>query len=153
MLGRGDPVASAYRDLDWVARTKLNIAWNYLIADCPTEAETQCLSAVEEIEKQKDLHGRCEAFRILAQAAVMREDITVAETYLGRVSNDVPLLSPRDQAETALARLNWTCGWSGDRRRSGSSITWPTIRSSRMSTRCGVTWAACAGFGILCRGL
>ena len=56
--------------------------------------------------RQKDHHGRCEVFRILTQAAIMREDFTAAEAYLDSISKDEPLLSPRDQAENALARLS-----------------------------------------------
>ena len=90
----------------WAARTRLNMAWNYLTADLPEKAESHCQSALEEIGRQNDLHGLCEALRILAQAAVMKDDLPAAEASLNRIPEGESLLSPLDRAETALARLN-----------------------------------------------
>ncbi len=97
----------------WIMRSKLNLAWMFLLAGDLERAEDHCRSGLHEFEMQDDLHGRCEARRILAQAAIMKEDLQAAEDHLTQIPRDNPLLSPRDQTETALAWLN-LCLWRGE---------------------------------------
>jgi tetratricopeptide (TPR) repeat protein len=93
-------------DLLWVARSRLNIAWNLLLVHDLEGAERSCRSALSEIGRQNDLHGQCEALRILAQAAILRRDLVGAESHLSDIPVDDPRLSPRDKVETSLAWLN-----------------------------------------------
>lgn len=93
-------------DALWAVRSKLNLAWTFLLAGDLDRAEEYCRSGLAQIEEHDDLHGRCEARRILAQTAIMKEDFKAAEDHLVLIPKDDPHLSPRDQAEMSLAWLN-----------------------------------------------
>jgi len=94
----GDPL--------WVARSRLNLAWTYLLVGDLTRAAECCHSGLGVFEEHNDYHGTCEAMRILAQAAIMNDDPRAAEEHLRKIPPDNPRLSPRYRTETDLAWLN-----------------------------------------------
>lgn len=94
-------------------RAQLNLAWTFLLAGELERAEEYCLSGLDHTEAREDLHGHCEAYRILAQTAIMKEDYRMAEDHLSNVPREDPRLSPRDRTETSLAWLNLRL-WQAD---------------------------------------
>ncbi len=92
------------------ARMKLNMARLYLVAADGRKADQACADAMKVFEREDDFEGACEANRLRARAAIIRDDFDVAAVHLGNVPLGDPLLSMRDRVETlmtAMARHLW----------------------------------------------
>ncbi|MBI5868241.1 MAG: hypothetical protein HZB43_08160 [candidate division Zixibacteria bacterium] len=87
------------------ARMKLNIARLYLVAADGRKADQACAAAMEVFERDEDFEGACEASRLRARAAIIRDEYDTAAVHLGNVPLEHPLLSLRDRVETLMTEM------------------------------------------------